>query len=328
MSTEVLPPKYDSIDLTLDDENEGSSSDATSTPPISYVAEVVDLVEDGDEVVAATCSSEPEAESLSSRKRSRKRKRLESLVPELMKDDHRRRGPTPAEIKELKRQNILRKRAHKNKRRILKPGVKPRPPKSSPKKKKPPILSSDDEESTSVPIPKNTASKFAWHGGQPGCPMLSSRSHDYQGWLHGIRIYNEEMKGMWQRRAEKEQDDLFAAAAAKMAVEMERIRLRKEYERVCELKRREESRRRLLIVCGWDDSVLQLGAGEPYPDPGAKNHYSCLGLLPGTSTADVKARYRKLALMFHPDKNKHKEANEAFCAFSDAYKELTRCTQK
>ena len=45
----------------------------------------------------------------------------------------------------------------------------------------------------------------------------------------------------------------------------------------------------------------------------------CLGLERGASQADVRKRYRALALRLHPDKAQHPQANEAFAALESAY---------
>lgn len=41
------------------------------------------------------------------------------------------------------------------------------------------------------------------------------------------------------------------------------------------------------------------------------NPYTCLGLMPGNSSADVKRRYRQLAKQYHPDRNGHTADSEA-----------------
>lgn len=55
------------------------------------------------------------------------------------------------------------------------------------------------------------------------------------------------------------------------------------------------------------------------------NNYAVLGLQPGASLDEVKAAYRRLALIWHPDKNpENKEAAEKeFKKISKAYQELT-----
>ena len=50
-----------------------------------------------------------------------------------------------------------------------------------------------------------------------------------------------------------------------------------------------------------------------------KNYYEILGLKKTASEAELKKAYRKLALAFHPDKNKSREAKLKFQAISWAY---------
>lgn len=56
-----------------------------------------------------------------------------------------------------------------------------------------------------------------------------------------------------------------------------------------------------------------------------KNYYQILGVAPGASAAEIKAAYRRLALIYHPDKNSDdpttgyifQEINEAYQVLSD-----------
>ena len=60
-----------------------------------------------------------------------------------------------------------------------------------------------------------------------------------------------------------------------------------------------------------------------------KDPWKILGLAPGTPLQEVKAHYRKLAKLFHPDElqvldEKHRDtAAQAFIAIKEAYKEIT-----
>ena len=45
--------------------------------------------------------------------------------------------------------------------------------------------------------------------------------------------------------------------------------------------------------------------------PAPRGHYGVLGLTPGCAAADVKRAYRKLALRWHPDKNRGNEDEAA-----------------
>lgn len=51
-------------------------------------------------------------------------------------------------------------------------------------------------------------------------------------------------------------------------------------------------------------------------------HYETLGLALGSSAADIKAAYRRLALELHPDRNPAPEAAERFSAVAAAYEVL------
>jgi len=54
-----------------------------------------------------------------------------------------------------------------------------------------------------------------------------------------------------------------------------------------------------------------------------KNYYELLGVTKETSNDDIKKAYKKLALKFHPDKNKSPKAEEAFKKIATAYQTLT-----
>ena len=54
----------------------------------------------------------------------------------------------------------------------------------------------------------------------------------------------------------------------------------------------------------------------------SEDHYATLGLDRGTTTAQVKEAYRKLALRMHPDVNDAPEAEELFASLTEAYSVL------
>lgn len=52
----------------------------------------------------------------------------------------------------------------------------------------------------------------------------------------------------------------------------------------------------------------------------SKDYYKILGVAENASAAEIKKEYRKLAIQFHPDKNKgNKQAEERFKEISEAY---------
>jgi len=53
-----------------------------------------------------------------------------------------------------------------------------------------------------------------------------------------------------------------------------------------------------------------------------KNYYSILGLQKGVSDEEIKKAYRKMALKYHPDKNKEANAEEKFKEIAEAYEVL------
>jgi DnaJ-class molecular chaperone len=53
-----------------------------------------------------------------------------------------------------------------------------------------------------------------------------------------------------------------------------------------------------------------------------KNFYQILNISENATLADIKKAYRKLALQFHPDKNKDKDAQNKFIAINIAYETL------
>ena len=54
-----------------------------------------------------------------------------------------------------------------------------------------------------------------------------------------------------------------------------------------------------------------------------KDYYKILGLSRGASEEDIKKAYRKMALKYHPDKNKTAGAEEKFKEIAEAYEVLS-----
>ena len=59
-----------------------------------------------------------------------------------------------------------------------------------------------------------------------------------------------------------------------------------------------------------------------------KNYYEILGVKKEVTETELKKAYRKLALAFHPDKNKAPGASEAFKAIGNAYAVLSEPEKK
>lgn len=57
--------------------------------------------------------------------------------------------------------------------------------------------------------------------------------------------------------------------------------------------------------------------------PTKRDYYEILGLDKGADKAAIKKAYRKLALKYHPDKNKAKDAEEKFKEINEAYQILS-----
>jgi DnaJ-class molecular chaperone len=54
-----------------------------------------------------------------------------------------------------------------------------------------------------------------------------------------------------------------------------------------------------------------------------RDYYEVLGIAKTATAAEIKSAYRKLALKFHPDKNKAKDAEEKFKEINEAYQVLS-----
>lgn len=54
-----------------------------------------------------------------------------------------------------------------------------------------------------------------------------------------------------------------------------------------------------------------------------KDYYKTLGIEKGAKDEDIKKAYRKLALKYHPDKNKTPGAEEKFKEVAEAYEVLS-----
>jgi len=59
-----------------------------------------------------------------------------------------------------------------------------------------------------------------------------------------------------------------------------------------------------------------------------RDYYEVLGVSKTSSANEIKFQYRKLALKFHPDRNKSEEAAEHFKEISEAYAVLSDTEKK
>ncbi|MBU6942334.1 DnaJ domain-containing protein, partial [Candidatus Karelsulcia muelleri] len=59
-----------------------------------------------------------------------------------------------------------------------------------------------------------------------------------------------------------------------------------------------------------------------------KDYYEILGISRDASTDEIKKAYRKLAIKYHPDKNKEKQAEEKFKEAAEAYDILSNPEKK
>lgn len=59
-----------------------------------------------------------------------------------------------------------------------------------------------------------------------------------------------------------------------------------------------------------------------------RDYYDILGVSKNTSAAEIKKAYRKLALQYHPDRNKEKDAAEKFKEVTEAYEILSNPKKK
>jgi molecular chaperone DnaJ len=62
--------------------------------------------------------------------------------------------------------------------------------------------------------------------------------------------------------------------------------------------------------------------------PSKRDYYDVLGVKKDASAAEIKSAYRKMALKFHPDKNKAKDAEEKFKEINEAYQVLSDSKKK
>ena len=59
-----------------------------------------------------------------------------------------------------------------------------------------------------------------------------------------------------------------------------------------------------------------------------RDYYDVLGLSRGASEEEIKRTFRKLALEYHPDRNKDEGAEEKFKEINEAYQVLSDPNQR
>ena len=59
-----------------------------------------------------------------------------------------------------------------------------------------------------------------------------------------------------------------------------------------------------------------------------RDYYEVLGVTKSSNPDEIKSQYRKLALKFHPDKNKSTDAQEHFKEISEAYAVLSDSSKR
>jgi len=57
--------------------------------------------------------------------------------------------------------------------------------------------------------------------------------------------------------------------------------------------------------------------------PGRRDYYDILGVSRNASQEEIKKAYRRLAMQYHPDRNKDPEATERFKEINEAYEVLS-----
>ena len=134
-----------------------------------------------------------------------------------------------------------------------------------------------------------------------------------------------------QRKLGGDQDNLLKEAAKRMKHEIEAEKERRCKEALLNCHSQDEIRR-ILIESGWDNNILDINKLDILPNIYSNIAYNRLGLTKDAEITEISKRYRKLALMFHPDKHidtGHQAlASKAFCAFSTAYRILVTCVDQ
>ena len=78
-----------------------------------------------------------------------------------------------------------------------------------------------------------------------------------------------------------------------------------------------------MTIFGSPDALKNIYSMKWYAMKMGKDYYKILGISKGASEDDVRKAYRKMALKFHPDKNKSAGAEEKFKEIAEAYEVLS-----
>ncbi|XP_022073540.1 dnaJ homolog subfamily B member 9-like [Acanthochromis polyacanthus] len=69
--------------------------------------------------------------------------------------------------------------------------------------------------------------------------------------------------------------------------------------------------------------ILLLCLSEPLPAASQNNYYETLNVEPTATDSQIKKSFRKLAMKYHPDKNKSTDAEKTFREIAEAYTVLS-----
>jgi len=119
--------------------------------------------------------------------------------------------------------------------------------------------------------------------------------------------------------AEREQAEMLAAAARRMEKKVQE-EIRRHHQAQLRLSQRKRELKALFRrVCSNIDFLHKYNI---IPDPESKDPYMVLGIPKCADARAIKHQYKTLALLLHPDKNKHPEAQKIFASVTAAYTTL------